>query len=58
MIQLLFLGAPESIGAIHTQVQKRPFAVEKERVNFEMSRARPLEHATIPARSAHVEMVG
>ena len=35
-IQLVFMGSPgEYIGAIHTQVQHRPFAVELERVNFE-----------------------
>lgn len=35
-IQLLFLGViGEYIGAIFTQVKKRPLVVEKERVNFE-----------------------
>ncbi len=35
-VQLLFLGiVGEYIGAIHTLVQKRPFVVEQERVNFE-----------------------
>jgi len=42
-IQLLFLGIlGEYVGAIHTQVQKRPFAVEKERVNFEYEPGPPL----------------
>lgn len=36
-IQLLFLGViGEYVGAIHTQVQKRPYAVELDRVNFEI----------------------
>jgi len=35
-IQLLFMGiVGEYVGAIHTQVQKRPLVVEKERINFE-----------------------
>ena len=49
-IQLLFLGIlGEYIGAIHTQVQNRPFAVEKERVNFQYEPGPPLERAPIPA---------
>ena len=35
-VQLLFLGIlGEYIGAIYTQVQKRPYAVELDRINFE-----------------------
>ena len=35
-IQLVFMGIlGEYVGAIHTQVQQRPYAVELERVNFE-----------------------
>jgi glycosyltransferase involved in cell wall biosynthesis len=35
-LQLLFLGIlGEYVGAIYTQVQKRPYAVELDRVNFE-----------------------
>ncbi len=35
-IQLVFMGVMgEYIGAIYTQVQKRPYAVELERINFE-----------------------
>jgi glycosyltransferase involved in cell wall biosynthesis len=35
-IQLFFIGIlGEYIGAIHTQVQRRPLVVEKERVNFD-----------------------
>ncbi len=42
-IQLFFLGIlGEYIGAIHTQVQHRPFVVEKERVNFEYAPGLPL----------------
>jgi glycosyltransferase involved in cell wall biosynthesis len=32
----------EYIGAIHTQIQRRPFAVERERVNFEYPPQKPL----------------
>lgn len=35
-IQLFFIGIiGEYIGAIHTQVRKRPLVIEKERINFE-----------------------
>ena len=35
-VQLFFIGIlGEYIGSIHTQVQKRPLVVEKERINFE-----------------------
>jgi len=34
-VQLFFIGIlGEYIGAIHTQVLKRPLVVEKERINF------------------------
>jgi glycosyltransferase involved in cell wall biosynthesis len=34
-VQLFFIGVlGEYIGAIHTQVQRRPLVIEKERVNF------------------------
>jgi glycosyltransferase involved in cell wall biosynthesis len=34
-VQLFFIGVlGEYIGAIHTQVQKRPLVIEKERINF------------------------
>jgi glycosyltransferase involved in cell wall biosynthesis len=48
-LQLAFLGIlGEYIGAIHTQLQRRPYAIERERVNFEYEpalpqRAEPLE---------------
>ena len=35
-VQLFFIGVlGEYIGAIHTQVQKRPLVIEKERINFD-----------------------
>jgi glycosyltransferase involved in cell wall biosynthesis len=38
-IQLVFMGMlGEYVGAIHTQVQKRPLVVEKERINFDPPR--------------------
>ncbi len=38
-VQLFFLGiVGEYIGAIYTQVMKRPLVIEKERINFEDSR--------------------
>jgi glycosyltransferase involved in cell wall biosynthesis len=41
MISMGILG--EYIGAIHTQVQKRPYVIEKERVNFEYGAGAPLD---------------
>lgn len=42
-INLVFMGIlGEYVGAIHTQVQKRPFVIEKELVNFEYPPATPL----------------
>jgi glycosyltransferase involved in cell wall biosynthesis len=42
-IHLLFLGMiGEYVGAIHTMVQKRPFAIEQERINFEFGAGEPL----------------
>lgn len=36
-VQLFFIGIlGEYIGAIHTQVRKRPLVIEKERINFEI----------------------
>jgi hypothetical protein len=35
-VQLFFIGVlGEYIGAIHTQVQKRPLVIERKRINFE-----------------------
>ena len=35
-VQLFFIGIiGEYIGAIHTQIRKRPLVIEKERINFD-----------------------
>jgi len=45
-IQLFFIGMlGEYIGSIHTLVQKRPLALERERINFEYPPAEPLRDA-------------
>jgi hypothetical protein len=45
-VQLLFLGViGEYVGAIHTQVQKRPLVIERERVNFKKNTGRVPEKA-------------
>ena len=50
-IQLVFMGMlGEYVGAIHTQVQKRPLAVELERVNFEYPAGRPAEVQPVEGR--------
>src|SRR5581483_9524752 len=42
-VQLVSMGIlGEYIGAIHTQVLKRPYAIEKERINFEHPPAEPV----------------
>ena len=54
-VQMFFMGIlGEYIGAIHTQVQKRPLVVERERVNFEPRNdedksVRPGGRLTLPA---------
>ena len=41
-VQLLSMGIlGEYIGSIHTQVQKRPYVIERERINFEYSPGDP-----------------
>jgi glycosyltransferase involved in cell wall biosynthesis len=56
-IQMLFMGiVGEYIGAIHTMVQRRPLAVEQERINFEYGMGEPLrnfpeENVRIPVPS-------
>lgn len=53
-VQLFFIGIlGEYIGAIHTQVTKRPLVIEKERVNFDepVKVAKP-EQAAVPKRDA------
>jgi glycosyltransferase involved in cell wall biosynthesis len=42
-LNLIFLGViGEYVGAIHTMVQKRPYAIEQERINFEYGPGEPL----------------
>jgi glycosyltransferase involved in cell wall biosynthesis len=42
-IILVFMGIlGEYVGAIHTQVQKRPYAIERERINFEYEPGLPM----------------
>ena len=49
-IQLFFMGLiGEYVGAIHTQVQKRPLVVEKERINFEFGPGEPLRSESVGA---------
>jgi glycosyltransferase involved in cell wall biosynthesis len=51
-VQLLSMGIlGEYIGAIHTQVLKRPYAVEKERINFEFEPGEPLVDNAESARN-------
>lgn len=41
-VQLIFIGiVGEYVGAVHTQVRKRPLVIEKQRINFEDSASRP-----------------
>jgi glycosyltransferase involved in cell wall biosynthesis len=49
-VQLIFMGLlGEYIGAIHTQVQRRPYVFERERINFEYAPGEPLrEERTAP----------
>jgi glycosyltransferase involved in cell wall biosynthesis len=45
-VQLLSMGIlGEYIGAIHTHVQRRPYVIERERINFEYEPAEPLQPA-------------
>jgi polyisoprenyl-phosphate glycosyltransferase len=47
-ILLVFMGVlGEYIGAIHTQIQQRPYAVERERINFEYPPGPPLVPAEV-----------
>ena len=49
-INLVFMGVlGEYVGAIHTQVQKRPFVIEKEQVNFEYPPGVPLKSQSADA---------
>jgi glycosyltransferase involved in cell wall biosynthesis len=52
-LQLFFLGIlGEYIGAIHTQLQRRPYAIERERVNFEYDADMPLRAAAMSGQPA------
>jgi glycosyltransferase involved in cell wall biosynthesis len=54
-VQLVALGIlGEYIGAIHTQVQKRPYVVELERINFEHEAGMPLEEPVVTEQSIPV----
>jgi hypothetical protein len=45
-VQLLSLGIlGEYVGSIQTQVQKRPYVIERERVNFEYAPGDPIDSA-------------
>lgn len=55
-IQLIFLGiVGEYVGAIHTQVQKRPLVVEAERINFEPAAHEQQRSAAIANSVARVQ---
>jgi glycosyltransferase involved in cell wall biosynthesis len=63
-VQLFFIGIlGEYLGAIHTQVQKRPLVVEKERINFAPTRdaspclAPPSGHARRENTAARIEVL-
>jgi glycosyltransferase involved in cell wall biosynthesis len=54
-LQLAFMGLlGEYVGAIHTQLQNRPYAIERERLNFEFEPAAPL--ATEPSEAAVADL--
>jgi len=56
-VQLLAMGIlGEYIGSIHTQVQKRPYVIEKERLNFDYPAGKPL--AEVESRSDGVSPAG
>jgi len=48
----------EYIGAIHTQVQRRPLVVERERINFDREPGLPYcADRSIPADEKHADMI-
>ena len=52
-VQLFFIGVlGEYIGAIHTQVHKRPLVVEKERINFDLSPGRRRSDSADPVNGS------
>jgi hypothetical protein len=58
-VQLGFMGIlGEYIGAIHTQLQRRPYAIERERVNFEIEPGLPLGLAAADAAGGHSAAAG
>lgn len=58
-VQLIFIGiVGEYVGAINTQVRKRPLVIEKERINFEKeSAARPMANNPEQAQDVSVRTV-
>jgi glycosyltransferase involved in cell wall biosynthesis len=54
-VQLIFLGiVGEYVGAIHTQVQKRPLVVEAERINFPQNEAQLEQPPTSAMRNTAI----
>jgi glycosyltransferase involved in cell wall biosynthesis len=52
-LQLFFLGLlGEYLGAVHTMIQKRPFAIEQERINFEYPPGEPLARPLVSQESS------
>ena len=50
-VQLLSMGIlGEYIGAIHTNVQRRPYVIERERINFEYEPGEPAADSAVEAR--------
>lgn len=58
-VQLISVGIlGEYIGAIHTQVQRRPLVVERERINFEHEPGMPnVRERSLPAAEKHADMI-
>ncbi|HKO20723.1 MAG TPA: glycosyltransferase family 2 protein [Acidobacteriaceae bacterium] len=55
-VQLVFLGLMgEYVGSIYTQMQKRPYAVELDRINFEYAPAFPKSDAAVGLVAAVVD---
>ena len=55
-VQMLSLGIiGEYVGAIHTQVQSRPYVIEKERVNFEYPPGEPCVDQMVHQGSSTLE---
>jgi glycosyltransferase involved in cell wall biosynthesis len=58
-VQLISVGIlGEYIGAIYTQVQKRPLVVERERINFEHDPGMPnAQDASLPGKEKHADVI-